>query len=66
MSCLQETDFKYKIIGTLKEKDRKRYIMKTHQKEPEEPEEINLPCTIVSHSSCVPYLFKPSIEFFIS
>lgn len=36
MSCLQETDFKYKIIGTLKEKDRKRYIMKTHQKEPED------------------------------
>ena len=34
MSYLQETDFKYKIIGTLKEKDRKRYIMKTHQKEP--------------------------------
>ena len=36
------------------------------QKEPEEPEEINLPCSVVSHSSCVPYLFKPSVEFFMS
>ena len=36
MSSLQETDLKYKIIGTLKEKDSKRYIMKTHQKEPED------------------------------
>lgn len=35
MSCLQVTDFKYKIIVTLKEKDRKRHIMKTRQKEPE-------------------------------
>ena len=35
MPCLQVTDFKYKIIDTLKEKDRKRHIMKTRQKEPE-------------------------------
>ena len=37
------------------------------QKEPGEPEpEINLLCSILSHCSCVPYLLKTSVEFFMS